>query len=346
MRIPELTWPVLDPDAYDEDLLLDIVVGRVTLLIRGRNAWRGTWVRNYLRNATLYTDPTSAKAGAEAQRQRGSVFYVVEAPAIQLKGMRNNVVLCDAHPSNPFGAFAGFDGPIQESPHGAWRGGLFPGVSVRDASEAFAHDSGHWIQPLPHEASLRSGRLASSEALESTNAPYVSLTSSPRGSGYLLDWIASAHRRNYTDTGAIAVARRWWEMLAAIGIDDISSDVVPQRLRAYREDDLRVLPKGRWQRLEEDEMRRKRTETERARSAWLEMSKSLQSMRSLLLLAEFELDEAREDRMHPAETAAGMRLQRERVVAAEAEVRELKECVKADTLAVIRLRQAYRELSQ
>lgn len=134
--------------------------------------------------------------------------------------------------------------------------------------------------------------------------------------------------------------------MAAIGIDDISSNVVPQRLRAYREDDLRVLPKGRWQRLEEDEMRRKRTETERARSAWLEMSKSLQSMRTLLLLAEFELDEAREDRMHPAETAAGMRLQRERVVATEAEVRELKECVKADTIAVIRLRQAYRELSQ
>lgn len=153
----------------------------MVLLVRGRNAWNSTWVRHYLRQATLYTDVASARTGAEHRRGPGNVFYIFDAPAILLIGQSINVVLCDAHPDNPFGAFTGFSSTPTDSIYGPWVDGLFPGVSVRDAVRAFHHNSGHWSGPTPSEHSLRSGRLDNPSLLSKSQRTKTSLFS--RGIG-------------------------------------------------------------------------------------------------------------------------------------------------------------------
>lgn len=124
MKVEELSWTVRDlRDAHEADLLLSVEPGVVVLLIRERNAWNSTWVKHFLKNATMYTDVDSAKAGAERQRQRGNVFSIREMPAVLLRGERSVVALTDAHPDNPFGAYTATH-RVQDTPVGRCVTGL------------------------------------------------------------------------------------------------------------------------------------------------------------------------------------------------------------------------------
>lgn len=60
---------------YDDDLLLDIEVGVIAYLYRGRNAWHSTWVQHRFENTQLFSDVTSAKFGAESLRERGNEVF-------------------------------------------------------------------------------------------------------------------------------------------------------------------------------------------------------------------------------------------------------------------------------
>ena len=323
MRIPELTWPAQSDTPYDDDLLLDIASGSVFLLIRGRNAWHSTWVRHYLRNATLYSDLASAKAGAETQRAPGNVFYIMEAPALHLRGAINNVVLTDAHPDNPFKAFTGMT--TKPNPHrlGSWIGGIFPGVSVRDAVAAFRHDSGYWKGPQPDEHSLRSGRLDPGRSIPRSHGKLQSLKSKAYGANYLLGWSDNSGSSNYTRQGSNAIAKSWSQMLRdaqAIGIED------PDRsrlLKGYRESHIQAMPVSTWKQMKIDHDQAQREKRSHAHAAWLEQVRLTSALAVEIEHAEVERDEAREDRMHPADTSSGIRAQRERVVAAETRLAEL-----------------------
>ena len=340
MRIPELTWPVQSETPYDDDLLLDIASGSVFLLIRGRNAWHSTWVRHYLGNATLYSDVASAKAGAEAQRAPGNVFYIMEAPAIRLRGTLSNVVLTDAHPDNPFKTFTGMN--TEAHPHrlGAWIGGIFPGVSVRDAVGAFRHDSGYWKGPQPSEHSLRSGRLDPGISIPRSHGKLHLLKSKACGANYLLGWSHNLDTSNYTRQGANAIAKAWSQMLndaQAIGTEDTDRS---RLLKAYRENQIQAMPVSTWTQMKIEHDQAQRERRAHANDAWLEQHRVTSALALEIEHARLERDEAREDRMHPADTSSGMRAQRERVTAAETRLAELvKEHAEAEekTQALFRI---------
>ncbi|MFC5175048.1 hypothetical protein [Nocardioides taihuensis] len=322
MKIPELRWPT-EPQPYDEDLLVDVQAGSVVLLIRGRNAWHSTWVRHYLRNATLYTDLQSAKHGAESQRGPGNVFYIVEAPALLLSGQRSKVVLCDAHPDNPFGAFRGFASAVRESPDGAWIDGIFPGVSVRDAVIAFGHRSGHWAGPTPSEHSLRTGMLDTVNLFDAKRHPLQSLVSRPIGSNYYLQWDPNSSGNRYTRRGANAVAKRWTEVAVEATKGHAQVEDKARELQRHRDDVLKAMPKSQWLVEKARVDAEKREAKQAAFERWSEVSDSVSELEEALWEAEAEQDDARMARMKPESTSAGIRKQRERVEAATAEVERL-----------------------
>lgn len=325
MRIPELRWDENPAGMYDEDLLVDIRVGRVVLLIRGRNAWHSTWVRHYLRDSTLFTDVSSAKAGAEAKRGRGNVLYIVEAPALQLVGARGSVVLCDAHPNDPFGKFTGINEVVHRSKDGDWLGGVFPGVSVRDAVSAFAHDSGYWKAPMPNEHSLRTGRLGLGVDLINKRGSLESYESQAVGVDYFLRWTAGSEGSRYTRRGANAVARSWTVLLLAAGIDDEDdADLRRRKLAQYRNEKLKAIPHSLWKARKASNDREVVEALSAAREAWFAELDRVDNLERALEEAESEFARAREERMMPAETSAEMRRQRERMEAAESTVRMRK----------------------
>lgn len=324
MRIPELTWPAQDDTPYDDDLLLDIISGTIVLLIRGRNAWHSTWVRHYLRNATLYSDVSSAKTGAEGQRAPGNVFYIVEAPAIQLRGAVSNVVLTDAHPDNPFRSFTGMNVQVQRHQLGAWIGGVFPGVSVRDAVAAFHCNSGYWKNPRPNEHSLRAGRLDPGVSISRNRGKLQSLNSKAYGSNYSLGWIDDPMNTHYTRQGANAIAKQWSQFIEDAGAAGTEDSLRARLFGTYRDHQLGAMPHSIWQRKKVQHAEARQKLQADARTSWLEQHMLASSLAAKLREAQQEYAEAREDRMHPAETSSGIRAQRERVQAAEVRLSELE----------------------
>lgn len=333
MKIPELTWPA-EQVAYDDDLLLSINAGTVTLLVRGRNAWQSTWVRHYLRNATLYTDTDSAKYGAEPQRGPGNVFYVIDAPALLLSGRQSYVVLCDAHPDNPFGAYKGLTSSVVQSIHGAWADGLFPGISVRDAVATFRHNSGQWSGSAPSEHSLRTGRLESADPFMLRRTTMRSLISRPIGSNYYLQWDENEKGNRYNRRGANAIARGWSEALAAAvgAADALYDDIEP--LRHHRDVVLAAMPKSQWLEKRAREQAHERTRKQAAYELWSAAADRVADLEDALWDAEAERRQAQEDRMKPADTSAKIRAQRERFEAAvAAEERLTAEHLRAEAVA-------------
>ena len=321
MKIPELTWPT--EIGYDDDLLLTIQAGTVTILVRGRNAWQSTWVRHYLRNAALYTDTDSAKYGAEAQRGPGNVFYVIDAPALLLSGQRSHVVLCDAHPDNPFGTFTGLTSSVTQSIHGAWVDGLFPGISVRDAVAAFRHTSGHWSGQAPNEHSLRTGRLESPESFVLQRGTMQSLVSRPIGSNYYLQWDENQKGNRYSRVGTNTIAREWSESLReAVGVSEaLHADIEP--LRHHRDVVLAAMPKSVWQAKQVRDQAERRARKQAAYELWNEATDRLADLEDAVWDAEVERRQAQDARMKPADTSAAVRVQRERYEAAVAAETEL-----------------------
>ncbi len=324
MKIPELTWPYTDNADYDDDLLLDVTIGTVALLIRGRNAWHSTWVRHYLRNATLYTDVTSAKRGAEPQRERGNVFYVDEVPAVQLRGSVSNIVLCDAHPDSPFASFAGFGVGPQESSLGNWVGGLFPGVSVKDAAAAFLNVSGYWSGPTPDAHSLRTGRLDSGFTLSTGEGKLQSLVSEARGAKYPLGWNPRLSGSRYNRRGVNALRRKWEGLLETARAEELDDASRKQAFIYYRNIGLKAMPESVWRKLKIEREKELRAERDRPLNAWRAAYEISQRLEAQMTRAELELEAAEKDRMRPAETSEGIRLQRERLTAAAEEFERRK----------------------
>lgn len=328
MKIAEVNWTESESESYDDDLLIDVRAALVVLLIRGRNAWHSTWVEHYLRNATMYTDVASAKAGAESKRERGNVFYVVEAPALQLRGAVRNVVVCDSHPNDPFGRFVGFGEEVHPSRLGPWIGGLFPGVSVRDAVSAFAHDSGFWKGPTPSEHSMRLGQLPPEVNLARRSGKLASFSSEAVGVDYFLRWKPSLAGNRYTRRGVNAVERNWKHALDVAGVEIDSIDTEkPARLRHYRDETLRAIPHSVWSQRQQVESRERLKAVSSAREAWFTALERLAELEEELELEAEEFAAAKEARMHPAETSEEMRRQRERMEAAATRMQNLESAV-------------------
>ncbi|MBD3926088.1 hypothetical protein IEZ26_15800 [Nocardioides cavernae] len=308
MKVDELSWTVRDlRDAHETDLLLGVEPRVVVLLIRERNAWNSTWVKHYLKNATMYTDVDSAKAGAERQRQRGNVFSIREVPAILLRGERSAVALTDAHPDNPFGAFTATS-RVQDTPFGRYVTGIYPGVSVYDAVQTFGHDSGFWTGPRPNVHSLRTGKLDTAVQLRRIPKTLYAATSFGQGSNYYLGWKQQDSR--HVSKAARQLAKQWQDMLASaeLGASPSRDDLV-----RHRDDVLQAFPHSAWKSLKAAAIAQAQQDFDRASTEWEELSDLASTIEEETWDAEVELEEARRDRLQPADTSRGVREQRERV---------------------------------
>lgn len=308
MKVEELSWTVREvSDAHETDLLLSVEQGVVVLLIRERNAWNSTWVKHYLKNATMYTNVDSAKAGAERQRQRGNVFSIREVPAILLRGERSSVALTDAHPDNPFGAYTATS-RVRDTRFGRYVTGLYPGVSVYDSVQSFRHDSGFWTGPRPNVHSLRTGRLDAAAQLRRIPKTLYAATSFGQGSNYYLGWKQEDSRQ--VSKAARQLARQWQGMLASaeLGPSPTRDDLV-----RHRDDVLQALPHSAWKSVRASALAEAQRDFDRANTEWEELSDLTSTIEEETWEVEVELEEARRDRLRPADTSRGVREQRERV---------------------------------
>lgn len=189
--------------AAQGDPLLEVLSGRVAVLSRGRNAWHSTWAQHYQaapEGTAMFTDSDSAKAHAESRRERGSQFYVNEAPALILRGVTSTVLLCDFHPADPFKGWR----PRRE---GEAQSVLAPGVPLADVLQSFEHWSAHWSYPWRRsEHSLLRGRLFDHRNLQPLGGkPLAAWRSHAQGSRFLLAWYP--RRTRFTRRGTNALVR-------------------------------------------------------------------------------------------------------------------------------------------
>lgn len=314
MKITDLTWP--DTLGLDDDLLLDVGTCRITLLVRGRNAWHSTWVQHYFRNSTLYSDVASAKRAAESLRGQGSVFYVSETAALVLTSEYSRIVVCDPVPDNPFGSFTGTDYKFSEGDEGPVVRGLYPGAPVREAVAAFAHDSGFWSGPVRSRNSLRLGRVNDGTLLPDLDEsqPMISLTSRAVGANYPLSWVPK-ERAGVAPSfdGTRAVAQAWAGMLEELLEELPDADPEdPAALRRYRDVELGAEPWSVWQHRTTTQAAEDRARSIAEVGEWIAARDNAAKLRERLTKATAAREAAQEARMKPAGTSAGVRKQRER----------------------------------
>lgn len=180
--------------------LLEVLSGRVAVLSRGRNAWHSTWARHYQaapEGTAMFSTPDSAKAHAERRRERGSQFYVNEAPALLLRGVTSTVLLCDFHPADPFKGWSPRRDRESQSV-------LTPGVPLVDVLQSFEQWSGHWSYPWRRsEHSLLRGRLFDHRNLQPLGGkPLAAWRSQAQGSRFLLAWYPRPTRFTRRGTNA------------------------------------------------------------------------------------------------------------------------------------------------
>lgn len=64
--------------------LISIDAKKIYYLISGRNAWHSTWVQRYYHNC-IATRVSDLEKDAETRREKGSVFYIKELPALSFE---------------------------------------------------------------------------------------------------------------------------------------------------------------------------------------------------------------------------------------------------------------------
>lgn len=316
MKLPDLRWDQDEGD-YDDDLLLDVEAGIVAYLIRGRNAWQSTWVRHWFHDAHLFSDVSSARLGAESLRERGNVFYVRETPAVLLRGPSGGVVLCNPGVDDPFSGFTGFETTPVETEYGNWIDGIYPGVSLRDAVSAFDEDSDHWLGSRASERTIRAGAVPADFAFSHRVGDLQSLRSYAQGVNYLLGWVPDLGPRPFKMNGSKAVAKRWRDRTRLVSEDSVSRHGSAAAFAEYRDQVLSAEPYSLWDARVEALKAAIVAEVEMTRIEWTEAIARRRGIEAAIHRAQAELQAAREDRLRPSETSAGVRAQRERFEGAE-----------------------------
>lgn len=214
MKFSDVNW---DPATVDEDLLLSISTCTIAVLVRGRNAWHGTWVRHWFHNSHIFSDEESARRGAEPLRERGSVFYVNERPALLLTGLHSRVVVFDGFRDEPFHGFQGIGKHVATTSFGSYSTGVFPGSTMKEAVDAFQPGSSWWHQS-PGWEQVRFANVPADFSLSPVKASsYTRRSSFPQGSGSLLGWDTSETTIELESLRA--QPRRWLDLATDAGIN-------------------------------------------------------------------------------------------------------------------------------
>lgn len=173
----------------------DVMPVVLRFVCRGRNAWYGTWVRQYF-DGCFFDTFESAKDYAERNRGPGNVFYVEEIPSLAFVGDNFCGVVAQINVSLPFADYlvSVEDRPAVLSDETYGRAPEIPaarmGSSIVQVLSSFDVDSGHWRRRQPRRNSLvlvwQRLECLSLEVL--TEAPLDEFVSEAQGVNYYLHW--------------------------------------------------------------------------------------------------------------------------------------------------------------
>lgn len=320
MQIREVRMPE-GARVYDDELLLDIEQGVVSVLVRGRNAWRNTWVRHYFQNAALYPRNRDARAGAERLRGPGNVFYIRETRALLLRGPQRGILVCDSRTTVPFDDYVGDQRLVVGDDPDRWVHGLYPGVSLWDAFKTFEVRSEFWSNQSRGEFALKSGEVTSTFEFDAHSGPLTSWKSRAEGSEYPLGWSRTGEDPNISSDALVRICRYWESQLRSVRpADDSRPRPSIGELSAYRETYIGALPRSVWRskRIGEVAAARQRLSDaeENRKAAFAEYSEAQRNLE----VAQDRTERAKLSFLKPADTSAGIRQQREEAARAQREL--------------------------
>lgn len=79
----------------------DVIASCVYFVVRGRNAWHGTWTSVYFNAAAFHPDLESAKTYVENGRERGSTWTIWQLPALAICGSSHAVLVTEVNTAQP-----------------------------------------------------------------------------------------------------------------------------------------------------------------------------------------------------------------------------------------------------
>lgn len=85
---------------YEDEKFTECRAVKLFYVIYGRNAWNDTWITRYF-DGCMNPSMDTAKKTAEQKRVQGSVFYIIEIPALQFISSRFSVLVTEINTPQP-----------------------------------------------------------------------------------------------------------------------------------------------------------------------------------------------------------------------------------------------------
>ncbi len=79
----------------------DVTASCVYFVVRGRNAWHGTWTSVYFNAAAFHPGLNVAEAYVEKCREQGSTWTIWQLPALAICGSNYAVVVTEVNMTHP-----------------------------------------------------------------------------------------------------------------------------------------------------------------------------------------------------------------------------------------------------
>lgn len=306
MKIPELDW---NDTQLSKDQVVNARSVTVVLLYRGRNAWHSTWVQHYIRKADLFSSIEDAKLAAEQLRAPGNVFYIKEAPALVLDGIRQSLILVDPNSDTGFERFSGFHKKTVVTSLGNFVEGVFFGCLMKDAHNALIDFQKNWKLGNSGEKLILGGVLKAGFASKGLDDEFAGFISVSHGGKYMLGWKPMSN--NYSSKCLNNLISEWNSSTSQLDKDSALKEGVE-------------FSKTKWIRGCQKGLEDLRLQRDQAREAHIESVSTLQSIRSNLLSTRIELVKAKKDRLNIGESSSELRAKRERVESAQTLFQDLE----------------------
>lgn len=173
-----------------------VAARKIYYCVEGRNAWWATWVQRYSEGC-MHFSFSDAAAYVEESRTQGSVFYIIELPALIVESDRICLAFTQINCDSPLvgysaNALKNVVIPFRKRVEGVRNNYLQRGALLDGVFLSFEYDSRFWRSPPPPYDSVV--RLISLCALESFEAlpkdQLMAYKSRSIGSKYALEWEA------------------------------------------------------------------------------------------------------------------------------------------------------------
>lgn len=184
---PTLTKP-------KDSKLRSIKVVKIYYCLYGRNAWHSTWVQKYSEDC-MHTSFESAILFAESRRAQGSVFYIMELPALCIEAGDYNIFVTQINENCPLREYSAKAlrsevGTSQVKIEGCRDNYLTFGAPINGVISSFEPNSRFWrtVQPLFNSTFVLYS-TAKTELTELKTTKLKGWKSIGRGRDHYLSWL-------------------------------------------------------------------------------------------------------------------------------------------------------------